>query len=77
LSPAGGDGSFDEPGGGGALVGGFAAFGFAGAGALVLDVADGQPQQFDHGVVGREVTPILDDLPELEVEALDGVGGCR
>jgi len=41
------------------------------AGAFVFDVADRQPQQLDRGVVGGEVPPILDDLPELVVQALD------
>ena len=44
----------------------------AGSGAFVFDVADGQPEQLDRGVVVREVPPILDDLAELVVQALDG-----
>jgi hypothetical protein len=42
------------------------------AGAFVFDVADGQPQQLDRGVVVGEVPPILGDLAELVVQRLDG-----
>ena len=45
------------------------------AGAFVFDVADGQPEQLDHGVVVGEVAAVLDDLPELVVQRLDRVGG--
>src|SRR5438445_13149713 len=48
---------------GGALVGGFAAVCFPGAGAFVFDVADGQPQQLDNGVVAGEVATVLDLCP--------------
>ena len=48
---------------------------FAGAGAFVFDVADGQPEQFDHGVVGGEMAAVLDDFAELVVQALDRVRG--
>ena len=65
------DGALDEPGGGFALVPGQAFLGGAGPGALVLDVADGQPQQLDDGVVAGEVAAVLDDLAELVVQALD------
>jgi hypothetical protein len=43
LFPVLDDGALDEPGGGFALVPGLAFLGGAGADALVLDVADGQP----------------------------------
>ena len=43
-------------------------------GALVLDVDDGEPDEFDDGVVGGELSTILDDLADLVVEALDRVG---
>ena len=45
------------------MVGGFAAVCFAGAGAFVFDVADGQPQQLDDGVVAGEVATVLDLCP--------------
>jgi len=53
-----GGGALDEPAGGGALVFG-TPFCLAGAGALVLNVADGQPQQLDHRVVVGEVPAVL------------------
>jgi hypothetical protein len=72
--PAGRDVPFDEP-----------ALGLASAleptlrrslaGSFVLDVADRQPQQLDHGVVVREMPTVLDDLPQLIVQALDRVRG--
>jgi hypothetical protein len=71
LSPARDALSFDEAGG---LVGSFAgglAAGVALAGALVLDVDDGEPQELDDGVVGREVAAGLGDLAELVVQRLD------
>jgi hypothetical protein len=46
-----------------------------GSGPLVLDGADGQPQQFDHRVVVGEVATVFDDLAELIVQRLDAVGG--
>jgi len=63
--------SLDEPLG---LVVAFAvlvAAGLALAGALVLDVDDGEPEQLDGGVVGREVAPGPGDLAELVVQGLD------
>ena len=69
--PVRGDLALDESGFGSAFVGGFGPFLFAGAGALVLDVADRQPQQLDHGVVVGEVSAVLDDLAELVVQRLD------
>ena len=65
-------GAFDQPTRGGALGRRQAFLLGPLAGAFVLDVADGQPQQLDRGVVVREVPPILDDLPELIVQALRG-----
>ena len=65
-------GAFDQPAGRGALGRRQALLLRASAGAFVFDVADGQPQQLDRGVVVREVPPILDDLPELVVQALRG-----
>jgi hypothetical protein len=67
-------GAFDEPAGGLALVAGLAGFGRSLAGPLVLDVADGEPEQLDDGVVVGEVPAVLDDLAELVVQRLDGVG---
>jgi hypothetical protein len=44
--------------------------GFLGAVAspLVLDAADGQPEQFDHRVVVGEVAAVLDDLAQLTTQ---------
>lgn len=63
--------AFDEAAECFAFVGGLAAFLVAGAGALVLDVDDGEPDQLDDGVVGGELPTILDDLADLVVETLD------
>src|SRR5450432_2288954 len=41
------------------------------------DVAQGQPDQFAGGVVGREMATRLDDLAQPRVHALDGVGGVN
>src|SRR5688572_17368433 len=38
------------------------------------DVAQGQPQQLDRGVVGRELTTHLQDLSQPGVDALERVG---
>jgi hypothetical protein len=38
------------------------------AGAFVFDVADGEPEECDDGVVGGEVAAVLDDLAELVVQ---------
>jgi hypothetical protein len=57
LFPALGCCALDELAGGFALVGGEAFL--AGAGALVFDVADGQPQELDHDVVAEELTAVL------------------
>jgi hypothetical protein len=66
-------GSFDHASGGlTGLVAGLAGFGGAGPGPFVLDVGDGQPDQLDDRVVGREVPAVLDDFADLEVERLDG-----
>jgi hypothetical protein len=48
------------------------AAGLALARSLVLDVDDGEPEQLDDGVVGREVAAGLGDLAELVGQALDG-----
>jgi hypothetical protein len=68
LFPALDDSAFDEPGLGGALVFVYSFLAGAGPGALVLDVADSQPQQLDDGVVAGEVAAVLDDLPQLVVQ---------
>jgi hypothetical protein len=47
--------AFDEAGGLVVALSVLLAAGGAFAGALVLDVDDGQPQELDDGVVGREV----------------------
>lgn len=44
---------------------------------FVLDVDDGRPEQFDHGVVSREVSAGLGDLAQLVVQAFDAVGGVE
>jgi hypothetical protein len=31
------------------------------------DIPDAEVKQFDRGVVAGEMTPVLDDLPQLEV----------
>jgi hypothetical protein len=63
LFPVGGGLAFDEM----PLSFAFSATGKTGfmsavAGPLVLDAADGQPEQFDHRVVVGEVAAVLDDL---------------
>ena len=68
LFPVLDGGAFDEAGGGAAFVAGGAFLGGAGAGAFVFDVADGQPQQLDDGVVAGEVAAVFDDLAELVVQ---------
>ena len=70
-------GAFDQPAGRGALGRRQALLLRACAGAFVFDVADGQPQQLDRGVVVREVPPVLDDLPELVVQATRWRWWCR
>src|SRR6516225_10470266 len=74
LGPALGGAAFDEPA---RCLAVLAPAGFPGpvAGALVLDVADRQPQQLDDRVIVREVAPVLDDLAQLVVQALDRVRG--
>jgi hypothetical protein len=76
LFPVGGDLAFDE------VPFGFASGAAAEAGFLgavprpfVFDGADGQPQQFDHGIVVGEVAAVLDDLAQLIVQRLAAVGG--
>jgi hypothetical protein len=51
---------------------GFAAVGLAFPGPSVLDVDDGEPQELDGVVVGREVAACLGDLPQPGVDGLDG-----
>ena len=68
--PALDDGTFDEVARGFALVAGLAGLGGSLAGPLVLDVADGEPEQLDHGVVVGEVPAVLDDLAALVVQRL-------
>lgn len=38
------------------------------------DIAQRQPKRFDRGLVIREVAARLDDLAQLHVQALNGVG---
>ena len=68
-------GAFYQPAGGFALAAGCTGLLGALPGAFVLDVADGQPEQLDDGVVVGEMPAVLDDLPELVVQRLDAVGG--
>jgi hypothetical protein len=75
LFPAVDASSLDQSCGCPALVGRPAFLLLTLPGAFVLDVADGQPEQLDHRVVGREMPAVLDDLAELEVERLDRVRG--
>jgi hypothetical protein len=51
--------AFDEAAASGAVDGGSGALFFSFSGAFVFDVADGQPQQFDNGVLGGEVPRFL------------------
>jgi len=77
LAPSGDLLALDHAGG---LVGppaGLLAAGGPLAGSLVLDVDDGEPEQLDDGVVGREVAAGLGDLAELVVQRLDAVGGVE
>ena len=73
LFPVGGDLAFDESAFGSSLLGGQASFAGPVAGSLVLDVADGQPQQLDGGGVVGEVAAVLGDLAQLVVQRLDRV----
>ena len=80
LFPVLDDGAFDEPGGGFAGAAGLAFLAGPFAGAFVFDVADGQPQKLDDGVVAGEVPPVFDDLAELVVQRLEALlssGGCQ
>src|SRR5690606_32244156 len=43
--------------------------------ALAHDVAQGQPDQLGSRVIAGEVPPGLDDLAQLAVQTLDGIGG--
>src|SRR5690606_11600768 len=60
--PVRGHRALDESAGGSPLAGGQATFFGSFAGSLVLDVADSQPQQLDHGSVVGEVAAVLGDL---------------
>jgi hypothetical protein len=71
LAPAHDVLALDEPGGLVRALAGVLPAGGALAGALVLDVDDGQPQELDDGVVAGEVAAGLGDLAELVVQALD------
>ena len=42
---------------------------------LSTGVADRQPQQLDHRLIGGEVAAVLGDLAQLVVQRLDAVGG--
>jgi len=74
LVPVGGDLSFDEL----ALVPALGCWQsfllVAFLGSFVLDVADRQPQQLDHRLIGGEVATVLGDLAQLVVQRLDAVG---
>jgi hypothetical protein len=59
------DAAFDQAGGCPSVGAGDALLLRPGAGTFVLDVADGQPDQLDHGVIVQEVAAVLDDLAEL------------
>ena len=72
LFPVGGDLAFDEPAGCGALGERFSSLVFPFSGAFVFDGADGQPQQFDHGVVGGEVSTVLSDFAQSVVQRFLG-----
>ena len=63
--------ALDQLAGRPALVARHAPLSVAGPSPLVLDVDDGQPDQLDDRVVGRELPPILDDLADLVIERLD------
>ena len=44
------------------------------AASVVSDVGDGEVEDLQHGVVGRERAPRFGDFAELVVQRLDGVG---
>lgn len=46
-----------------------------GVGPLQLGSHQRQPQQLEGGVLGREVTSVLDDLAQLTIHSLNGIGG--
>ena len=67
--------ALDEAGGLVRALASLLATGQALAGALVLDVDDGEPQELDDGVVAGGMPAGLGDLAELVVQALDAIGG--
>lgn len=71
LLPVGRDVALDELAGDGGSRGSRRSvppLSIAFSGALVLDVADRQPQELDDGLVVREVPAVLDDLAQLVVQ---------
>ena len=75
LYLVGGDLSFDESALGPALGCWQSFLLVAFSGSFVLDVADRQPQQLDHRLIGGEVAAVLGDLAQLVARSLDAVGG--
>src|SRR5437764_2009419 len=65
LFPVGGDLAFDQAARSGALIGGSASLFLTFSGAFVFDGADGQPEQFDDGLVAGEMSAVFDDLAQL------------
>lgn len=73
--PVRGDLALDEPPFGLAFrAAAKSAFRLAVASALVFDGADRQPEQLHDGLIVREVSAVLGDLPQLKVQRLDRVG---
>jgi hypothetical protein len=77
LAPAHDALALDDAGGLVRPLAGLPAAGLALPGPVVLDVDDGEPEQLDDGVVGREVAAGLGDLAEPVVQRVDGVGGVE
>ena len=75
LVPVGGDLSFDESALGFALGWWQSFLLVTFSGSFVLNVADRQPQQLGHRLIGGEVAAVLGDLAQLVVQRLDAVGG--
>ena len=75
LFPVGRYAPLDEPSL--AFAPGFVAVFGAFEAAFVLDVADCQPEQLDHGLVVGELATVAADLAQLVVERFDAVGGVH